>query len=72
MRTLVMISMAHAHTHIHTHRHADATEQVSGHSERVACAAQGCAISCREKIKNECVVRGQRQRVNVRQEAEES
>lgn len=29
----LMISMAHAHTHTHTH--ADATEQVSGHSERV-------------------------------------
>ena len=37
------------HTHTHTHKYVDATEQVSGHSERVACAPQGCAISCRKR-----------------------
>lgn len=36
-------------THTDIHMHADATEQVSGHSEGVACELQGCTISCRER-----------------------
>lgn len=44
---------------------------MSGHSERVARAPKGRALSCREEIKNEFVTREQRQSGNVRQEAEE-
>lgn len=55
-----------AGSRLHTH----ATEQVSGHSERVARAPKGRTISCREEIKNEFVTCEQRQSGNVRQEAE--
>lgn len=43
------------------HTHADATEQVSGHSERVACEPQGRTKSCRDKRIRISVLRGGRE-----------
>lgn len=56
---------------MHAHKQADATEQVSGHSEWVVCGSRKVILG--EEIKNKGVVgRSLREKVSARQEAEES